>query len=161
MDIKKYFDNIDKDILFQILKRKITDKKLLRLLQEIIYSNCTKEELENASSKRKGLPIGNYTSQIFANIYLNELDQYIKHSLKGKYYFRYLDDMILLVETKKEAKMCLKKIKELKCLIKNGKINSKEAKKYLAGHIGYIHYANIRNLTKKIFYIMRDKSKGQ
>ena len=69
--------------------------------------------------------------------------------------------MILLVETKKEAKMCLKKIKELKCLIKNGKINSKEAKKYLAGHIGYIHYANIRNLTKKIFYIMRDKSKGQ
>ncbi len=204
MDIRKYFDNIDKNILFQILRRKITDKKLLWLLKEIIYSNCTKEELENPLGKRKGLPIGNYTSQTFANIYLNELDQYIKHNLKIKYYFRYLDDMIILVETKKEAKMCLedikkflkshlelelnektqifkskqgvnfcgykineyrlkirdrgkrklkKKIKELKYNIKCGKISSKEAKKYLCGHIGYIHYANIHNLTKNIFYI--------
>lgn len=57
MDVKKYFDNINKDILFSILKRKITDKKLLWLLKEIIYSNCTIEELNNPNSKRKGLAI--------------------------------------------------------------------------------------------------------
>ena len=204
MDIRKYFDNINKDILFQILKRKITDKKLLWLLYKIIYSNCTKEELENPLSKRKGLPIGNYTSQTFANIYLNELDQYIKHVLRVKYYFRYLDDMIIFAKTKKEAKIYLeniknflslhlelelnektqifkskqgvnfcgykineyrlkirdrgkrklkKKIKEMKYKIKINEISSIEAKKYLCGHIGYIHYANIHNLANKIFYI--------
>lgn len=57
MDIRKYFDNIDKDILFSILKRKISDKKLLWLLNEIIYSNCTEEELNNQKLKRKGLAI--------------------------------------------------------------------------------------------------------
>ena len=118
MDIRKYFDHIDKDILFHILKRKITDKKVLWLLQEIIYSNCTQEEKQTMlnkkelNRKRKGLPIGNYTSQLFANIYLNELDQYIKHELRIRYYFRYLDDSILFVKNKQEAKMCLEKIKE-------------------------------------------------
>ena len=55
--------------------------------------------------------IGNYTSQVFANIYLNEVDQYIKHELKIKYYARYLDDSILIVRTKKEAKNALNQIK--------------------------------------------------
>ena len=61
-------------------KSKIKDKKIMWLTKEIIYSNegC------------KNLPIGNYTSQMFANIYLNEIDQYIKHKLKIKYYSRYL-----------------------------------------------------------------------
>ena len=68
MDIAKYFQNIDKSILYNILQRKIKDKKLLWLTKEILYSNGVK----------KGLPIGNYTSQCFANIYLNELDQYQK-----------------------------------------------------------------------------------
>lgn len=55
---------------------------------------------------------GNYTSQVFANIYLNEIDQYVKHTLKQKYYYRYLDDSIVLVKTKSEAKEVLKQIKE-------------------------------------------------
>ena len=74
MDIRKYFQNIDKDILMNILKRKVKEEKLVKLLEKIVYSN----------SGKKGLPIGNYTSQIFANIYLNEIDQYIKHELKVK-----------------------------------------------------------------------------
>lgn len=82
MDIAKYFDNIDKGILLGIIKRKIKDKKLLWLIQEILY----------AQPRIKGLEIGNYTSQMFANIYLNEIDQYVKHQLKIKYYCRYLDD---------------------------------------------------------------------
>lgn len=104
MDIKKFFDHIDKDILLNILKRKIKDKKLLWLLEEIIYSNCSEEERQDISLKRKGMPIGNYTSQTFANIYLNELDQYIKHKLKCKYYFRYMDDGVVLLQNKQEAK---------------------------------------------------------
>ena len=194
MDIAKYFDNINKNILFNILKKKIKDKDLLWLLNEILY----------AQKREKGLEIGNYTSQMFANIYLNEIDQYIKHKLKIKYYCRYLDDSVLLVKTKQEAKQALekitiflkenlglelnkktqifknkqgvnfcgykineyrmkirdkgkrklkKKIKLLKYKIKNGEITSKEAKKYLAGHLGYIKYANVNNLLNTIFYI--------
>lgn len=100
MDVRKYFENINKNILFEILKRKIQDKKLLWLLQEIIYSN----------EGEKGLPIGNYTSQMFANIYLNEVDQYIKHELHCKYYYRYMDDSVALLQTKEDAKEILTKI---------------------------------------------------
>ena len=140
---------------------------------------------------------------MFANIYLNELDQYIKHKLKVKYYFRYLDDEICLLQTKKQAKQVLekveyflekelelklnkktqifknkqgvnfcgykineyrlkirdkgkrrlkKKVKKLKQKVKDEKITSKEAKKYLAGHLGYIKIANTKNLMDKLFY---------
>lgn len=81
MDIRKYFDNIDKNILYKIISKKILDVKLLELLKQIIFS--TKGE--------KGQPIGNYTSQMFANVYLHEIDQYVKQKLKCKYYFRYMD----------------------------------------------------------------------
>ena len=141
---------------------------------------------------------------MFANIYLNEVDQYIKHKLKVKYYCRYLDDSIVIVKTKKEAKEILekiiiflkenlelelnkktqifkskqgvnfcgykineyrmklrdkgkrklkKKVKHLKFKIKNGELTSKEAKKYLAGHFGYISIANVNNLLERLFYI--------
>ena len=80
-DIKKYFYSIDKNTLFNIMKKYIKDYKLLNLTKVFIYDN--KEE--------KGIPIGNYTSQFFANIYLNELDKYIKEKLKIKYYVRYMD----------------------------------------------------------------------
>lgn len=102
MDVRKYFQNIDKDILYRILMRKIQDTKLLWLLKEIIYSN----------EGKKGLAIGNYTSQMFANIYLNEIDHYIKNKLHCKYYFRYLDDSICMFKTKEETKEALDKIKK-------------------------------------------------
>ena len=102
MDVTKYFQNIDKEILINILERKILDKDLMWLIKEIIYSN----------GGRKNLPIGNYTSQMFANIYLNEVDQYVKKELGVKYYFRYMDDSVLLVQDKEQAKYCLSKIKE-------------------------------------------------
>lgn len=101
MDVRKYFDNINKNILYEILSKKICYKKLLWLIKEIIYSN----------EGRRGLPIGNYTSQMFANIYLNEIDQYIKNELHCKYYFRYMDDSIILMKTKKQAKEVLEKIR--------------------------------------------------
>lgn len=93
MDVTKYFHNIDKIILWDILKRKIKDKKLLWLTREILLY----------TEGMLGLSLGNYTSQMFANIYLNELDQYVKHKLKCKYYFRYMDDMIILLLNKEIA----------------------------------------------------------
>lgn len=194
MDVAKYFQNINKDILYNLLNKRIQDEKLMRLLKEIIYSN----------EGKCGLAIGNYTSQMFANIYLNEVDQYAKNKLKCKYYFRYLDDTVILLETKEQAKEVLdkirvlmkgklelelnnktqifkskqgvnfcgykineyrlkirergkqklkQKVKELKYKIRIGELSSKEAKKYLCGHIGYIKLANVRNLTRKVFYI--------
>lgn len=102
MDVSKYFQSIDKDILISIIERKIKDTKLMWIIKEIVYSNGGK----------KGIAIGNYTSQLFANLYLNEVDQYIKHILKIKYYYRYMDDSIILVRTKEEAKEALLKIIE-------------------------------------------------
>lgn len=93
MDVTKYFQNIDKRILWEILKRKIKDRKLLWLTRTILLS----------TKGMKGLPLGNYTSQMFANIYLNEIDQYAKHKLKCKFYFRYMDDIVILCQNKKIA----------------------------------------------------------
>ena len=100
MDVAKYFPSIDRDILMNIIKRKIKDKDVIWLLEEIVYK---KEDI-------KGLPIGNLTSQILANVYYNEADQYIKHILKIKYYYRYMDDSIILLQNKEELKQVKQKI---------------------------------------------------
>ena len=92
-DIKHFFESIDKDILFEIIKKFITDDALLRFTYELINSDI-----------RPGLPIGNYTSQYYANIYLNELDHYIKDALKVRYYLRYMDDFVILTKNKVEAR---------------------------------------------------------
>ena len=94
MDIAKYFQSIDKEILFKIIKRKIKDKDVLWLIQEIL----------NSQKQTKGLPIGNLTSQIFANVYYNEADWYIKQNLKVRYYYRYMDDSIILMHKKEDIK---------------------------------------------------------
>ena len=78
------------------------DKKLLWLTREILLS----------TEGIKGLPLGNFTSQMYANIYLNEVDKFIKYTLKCKYYFRYMDDMVILVKDKLEAQRCLIEINE-------------------------------------------------
>jgi RNA-directed DNA polymerase len=87
-DIKKYFKSIDHDVLKKILNKHIKDKRLVNLFYIIIDSYNLKT--------KKGIPIGNLTSQLFANIYLNELDQYVKHELKCEYYLRYMDDFVIL-----------------------------------------------------------------
>lgn len=87
-DIRKFFASVDHDILFRILERHIDDEKLIILLKNIIQSF-------NSGSSR-GLPLGNLTSQLLVNIYMNEFDQYIKHTLKIQYYIRYADDFVFL-----------------------------------------------------------------
>jgi len=88
-DVSKYFDNVDHAILFGMLRRKIHDENILWLLWEIIASNP------------QGIPIGNLTSQLFANVYLNELDHFVKRVLRKKYYLRYMDDFLILGLDKK------------------------------------------------------------
>ena len=100
-DIKKFFYNIDKNILYKIMSKYIKDKMLLHLTKTFIFDG----------SSNIGIPVGNYTSQYFANIYLNELDYYIKDKLHIKCYVRYCDDFVIMVRNKKEAKEVLEKIR--------------------------------------------------
>lgn len=86
MDISKFYPSINHDILFDIIKKKIKCKDTLELLEDIIYS------IPNG----KNIPIGNYLSQWFGNLYMNELDQYLKHEYRIKHYVRYCDDFLLI-----------------------------------------------------------------
>lgn len=98
-DVKKCFYSFDRKILKKILPKKIKCEKTLRLIFKIIDSADILGLL--------GLPLGNTLSQICANIYLNELDQFCKRILSLKYYVRYMDDFIIIVENKEEVKRVL------------------------------------------------------
>ncbi len=93
-DIKKFFASVDHEILLELLRRKIKDQNIIWLLKEVLDSFCSENE------EKRGIPLGNLTSQVFANIYMNELDQFVKHELKVKYYLRYADDFIFLSSNK-------------------------------------------------------------
>jgi len=94
-DIKHYFQNVNRDILIKIISRKIKDERVLNLIKLI---------LDNFDSER-GMPLGNLTSQFFANVYLNELDFFVKHRLKTKYYLRYVDDFVILNSSKEQLEI--------------------------------------------------------
>lgn len=91
LDIRKFYPSIDHDILKTIIRKKIKDKRLLSLLDEIIES-------------AQGVPIGNYLSQFFANLYLTYLDHWIKEQKKVRYYFRYADDIVILGGDKQQLR---------------------------------------------------------
>lgn len=90
-DIRHFFDTVNHEVLLNIIKRKIKDRKLFWLIERI---------LKNVNSIQ-GMPLGNMTSQFFANVYLHELDQFVKHNLRAKYYIRYVDDFVILHRARK------------------------------------------------------------
>ena len=144
-DIKKYFYSIDKNILYSLIERKIKDKKVLALTKKLIFYN----------DSDVGIPIGNYTSQYYANIYLNELDHFIKEKLGVKYYVRYMDDFILLLKDKSECKIVLEKItiflnEKLKLKL-NDKTNYFNAKQGITfcGYKVFRNYIRLKNENKK------------
>jgi retron-type reverse transcriptase len=107
LDITKYFYRISHDALMSILRRRFADEPLLNLLEQIIRSEETPFGLPEGGKLGEsplifglGMPIGNLSSQMFANLYLNELDQYVKRTLKAHFYVRYMDDMIVLASDK-------------------------------------------------------------
>lgn len=111
MDMSKYFYRIDHNILLSIINRTIKDDKVMRLLEKIIKSEDTKFGIplgdhfyEQERVDGVGMPIGNLTSQLFANVYLNEMDQYAKHEMRVQHYIRYMDDIVVLHKDKSELR---------------------------------------------------------
>ncbi|MBU4285149.1 reverse transcriptase/maturase family protein [Patescibacteria group bacterium] len=147
-DIKKFFDSVDHDVLIKILKERIKDNDILRLIKEIIFSFN--------SETNKGIPLGNLTSQYFANIYLNKLDQFVKHKLKIKHYLRYTDDFVILDKNKDKLQKLINPINQFL----NDQLNlcfypdKIIIRKYSQGidFLGYVtlpYYRVLRTKTKK------------
>ena len=135
LDIRSFFCSINKDILYRLILRKIAQinklpswkREVLWLCQKIIFHDPTQncifkggpserkfipKEKSLFFSQGKGLPIGNLTSQFFANIYLNELDRFAVQNLKCQYYIRYVDDLVLLDKNKEKLKLLILSINE-------------------------------------------------
>lgn len=113
-DIQSFFTSIDHAILYGLIARQVRHPDIQWLARTIIFHDAAADHRKQGdlrlfdsvpqeksllhAPKGKGLPIGNITSQFFANVYLNELDQFVKHTLKARYYIRYVDDFVLLHE---------------------------------------------------------------
>lgn len=141
LDIQKFYPSIDNEILKTLIRLKFKDKQLLKLLDNIIDST-------------KGVPIGSYLSQFFANFYLTYFDHWIKEDLKIKHYFRYSDDIIVLCDCKKELHGVRLKISDY--LSKNLELTVKEnyqvfpIKSRGIDWVGYVHYHNHTLVRKRI-----------
>jgi len=166
MDIKNYFPSIDHQILKSLIRKKIGCKQTLHLIDLIIdNSNPQKPSLENfpgdnlftAVERKKGLPIGNLTSQFFANIYLNPLDHFIKEKLQLKYYIRYVDDFVVFSNSKKELHETLIKINDFLTGLRL-KLHKNKSKVFpvsvgipFLGHKMYPYYSLLKNDNVKRF----------
>jgi len=147
--------NYDHNILKNILEKHVQNKDALWLLNNIIDSFQTKH-IYAIADICKGLPLGNLTSQLLVNIYMNEFDQYVKHKLKVKYYIRYADDFVVLSEDKKYLEFVLEQMKEF--LENNLKLTMHPNKVFIktifsgVDFLGWVHfpkYRVLRNSTKK------------
>jgi len=147
-DIRKFFASIDHSILIKILNKNIQDKYAAFLLEEVIKSFETEKE--------KGLPLGNLTSQLLVNIYMNKFDQFVKHKLKIKYYIRYADDFVILSENKECLETTLLEIR--KFLEINLKLELHSNKVFIktlgsgVDFLGWVHFPNhrvLRTTTKR------------
>lgn len=141
MDIKKFYPSITHSILKQIIRKKLKDKSLLKLLDEIIDS-------------AEGVPIGNYLSQFFANLYMAYFDHWVKEELKVKYYYRYADDIVILSDSKNQLRNWILAIK----IYLNSVLNLKLKDNYQIypvesrgiNFVGYVCYHNYTLLRKGI-----------
>lgn len=172
LDISKYFYRVSHEVLLNILGRKIDDEGLLWLMDAIINCDHTAFGLPlglNPDQVPKeerlydvGMPIGNLTSQLLANVCLNELDQYIKHELKVHYYVRYMDDMILLHPDKKHLAYLKTEIEiflnENLRLHLNNKTTINKVKNGIE-FVGFIIYPTHRKLKKKSLRKMKARLK--
>ena len=94
LDVKSYFASIDHEVLLGLLAKRIRDRKMMHLIWQIVESY--------EDSPGVGIPLGNLTSQGFANIYLHELDMFAKHELRIGHYLRYMDDITLVHDNKRQ-----------------------------------------------------------
>ncbi len=148
LDVRKFFDSVDHEILLSLLKKKIKDKKVLKLLERIINSFEV--------SAGKGIPLGNLTSQLFSNVYLDLLDQFVKRKIGAKFYIRYADDIVMLSTDKIFLENCLLEIEKFILANLKIKLHTRKTtfKKWHSGidFLGYVvfpHHAVLRTKTKK------------
>ena len=148
-DIRKFFANIDHQILFSILARYIPDKDTMALLENIVESF-------SSGKSGVGLPLGNLTSQLMVNIYMNEFDQFVKHKLKVKYYIRYADDFVMLSHDRQKLEQLLHRIEEF--LLKRLKLALHPDKVFIktvasgVDFLGWAHFPDhrvLRTSTKR------------
>jgi RNA-directed DNA polymerase len=147
-DVKKYFESINQDTLLNLIRKKVDDEEVLRLINKIV------------KSFEKGIPLGNITSQLFANIYLNELDQFVKHNLKIKYYIRYCDDFLILSEGKIYLENLITKIdkflkENLKLHLHPNKVTIREYHQGIdfLGYVSFSYHRVLRTKTKKRMFV--------
>lgn len=107
-DVYQFFASVNHAVLLRILGEKIKDEKIMVLLREIIGSFPFHSSIHPES---RGIPIGNLTSQLFANVYMNEFDQYMKHKLRVKHFIRYTDDFVIVSQNKHYLLSLLPKIR--------------------------------------------------
>lgn len=152
-DVRKFFDSIDHNILLKILREKITDTETMALLENIIESYISEQ---SNLFERRGIPIGNLTSQLFANVYMNEFDQFIKHELRVKHYARYTDDFVILSDDRQYLVNLLPVIEQtlkerLSLTLHPGKIHLTTLLQGI-DFLGYVirpHHHLIRTVTKR------------
>jgi len=159
-DIRKFFDSIDQNILLDLIKRRIQDENTIWLLQAI------------TKSFGRGIPLGNVTSQIFANIYLHELDNFIKRTLKIKYYIRYCDDFVMLSEDKAYLESLIPKLQDflqfyLKLSLHPNKIIMRKYHQGIdfLGQVSFSHHKVLRTKTghrmfRKLYLKMEEYKEG-
>lgn len=150
MDIQRFFDTLDHTILNSLLYKQIQDKRVLCIVERVIDS------FKSQPDPNIGLPLGNVTSQLFANIYLHTLDDFVKHTLRQKYYLRYCDDFILVAHDKSQLEVCIEPIRTflaqtLRLTLHSKKIvlrNMHQEIDFL-GYILLLHHRLLRTRTRR------------
>jgi retron-type reverse transcriptase len=147
-DIRRFFDSVDRRILFGLLAREVSDAKALQLLWNVTRSF--------EKSPGKGIPLGNLTSQLFANVYLDRLDQFIKRRLGVKHYIRYADDFTAVSHDKAYLEKLIPKISGFlkRCLaleLHAGKLRIMKWHQGVdfLGYVSFPHHAVLRTKTKR------------
>lgn len=147
-DIEKFFASIDQSILMKILRRHIYDEDIIGLIENIVLSF--------SANIGKGLPLGNLTSQLLVNIYMNEFDQFVKHVLKQRYYIRYADDFVIMADSYEELIIVLSKVHKFLFSELNLKLHPDKVyiKTFSSGvdFIGWVNFSDhkvLRTATKK------------
>ncbi len=166
-DIRKFFASIDHEVLYGILQKHVIDRNVLWLLREVVgsFEGHQMSVKWGSRTSPKGLPLGNLTSQLLVNIYMNEFDQFVKHKLKAKYYVRYADDFVLLSHDKSELEKRLRYIvvflhEQLKLELHPNKVSIQT---FASGvdFLGWVHFADHRVLRtsskRRMFRRLQEK----
>ena len=148
-DVRKFFASIDQAMLIHIFKRHITDADTTWLIERIVESF-------QSTGPGKGLPLGNLTSQLLVNIYMNEFDQFMKHTLKAKYYIRYADDFVILDQDRHKLEMIRAEItkflgEKLRLMLHPDKVFIKTVASGV-DFLGWVHFPKhrvLRTATKR------------